>query len=182
MQQIAIIKDEDFGLDPTRSSTVKNEREAVRAVLLDDQGRIGLIEATLGGYYKLPGGGIDAGELREQALRRELIEEAGYEIEIIDKLGYTVEYRCQWPKHPESGLKQTSYCYVVRATRNIGAAPEVDEAADGFELVWLDIDEAISRFDTVVPHKSEGSEAYDMVFYTRREKLILEYYQKIRKS
>lgn len=140
-------------------------------------GKVGLIEATKGGYYKLPGGGIDKGETKEQALRRELIEEAGYEIGNINEFGYTVEYRCQRPQFPESGLRQVSYCYVVEAREYVGAALEEDEALDGFELVWMDIDEAIAKVSSVVPHQAGGSDLYGMQFYTLREKLILESYR-----
>ena len=177
MREITIIRDEDIGLDPKNSGKVTTTREAVRAILLDSDGKIGMIEATTGNYYKLPGGGVDEGESHEQALRRELIEEAGYEIEIKAELGYTIEYRCQWPKFPRSGLEQYSYCYVARAGTFVGAAPEEDEAADGFELVWLELDEAIKRLANVIPHTSAGSDEYDMQFYTLRERLILEAYK-----
>lgn len=44
--------------DDSYTARVIGEREAVCAVLLDDRGCVGMIEATLGGYYKLPGGGV----------------------------------------------------------------------------------------------------------------------------
>ncbi len=54
-------------------------RTAVRAVLLDPADRILLVrfEFPAGTRWALPGGGVDAGETLEQALRRELIEEVG---------------------------------------------------------------------------------------------------------
>lgn len=58
---------------------VRPLRRAVRAVLLDPAGRTLLVrfrdaDST---WWATPGGGIDVGETHEQALARELVEEAG---------------------------------------------------------------------------------------------------------
>jgi 8-oxo-dGTP pyrophosphatase MutT (NUDIX family) len=54
-------------------------RQAVRAVLLDPADRILLVRFEFPGAtrWALPGGGIEPGELPEDALRRELHEELG---------------------------------------------------------------------------------------------------------
>lgn len=55
-------------------------RQAVRAVVLDPQDRVLLVRfefPTTGTKWALPGGGVEAGETDNDALRRELAEEVG---------------------------------------------------------------------------------------------------------
>ena len=51
----------------------------VRALVTDEHGRVLLIEHTYLAGWHLPGGGVDRGEVPEQAAARELVEEAGVE-------------------------------------------------------------------------------------------------------
>lgn len=66
------------------------ERPGAYAVLVDEQWRIALVQVPDGVY--LPGGGIEAGESAEEALRREVREETGWEIDIVSPMGMARQY------------------------------------------------------------------------------------------
>jgi 8-oxo-dGTP pyrophosphatase MutT (NUDIX family) len=177
MKLIKIIKDEELGLSATDPAPVTRRREAVRAILLDGEGRVGLICATAGGFYKLPGGGINKGETKEAALHREVIEEAGYEIEIVGEVGQIIEYRLNNPDRPGSGLEQISYCYVARATKYVGANLMEDEAGDGFELIWVEnVEKAIGLIKAIKARATNWTNEYEITFYEAREQALLEAY------
>jgi 8-oxo-dGTP diphosphatase len=60
-------------------------RLSVYGVILNESKQI--LVANVNGKYHLPGGGIDAGEDDIQALKREILEETGYEITDIKLIG-----------------------------------------------------------------------------------------------
>ena len=51
-------------------------RPSVRAIIIEDR-KVLMVHSLKYDYYKFPGGGMDAGEGMEEALRREVAEEAG---------------------------------------------------------------------------------------------------------
>jgi 8-oxo-dGTP pyrophosphatase MutT (NUDIX family) len=64
-------------------------RESARVAVVDADGRVLLIHATLPDedWWELPGGGVDPGERHEQAALRELREETGIALERAELLG-----------------------------------------------------------------------------------------------
>ncbi len=139
-------------------------RRAVRAVLSDSGGRVVLMHAGQRDYYKLPGGGVDAGESLEDALVRELLEETGSRANVTEDLGQVIEWR-DFKK-----MKQISYAY--RATLN-GEPGEPNftqkEIDEGFAVVWVDnLDEAIKLVEAKLTH-----EDLEVVFMTKRDAAIL---------
>jgi ADP-ribose pyrophosphatase YjhB (NUDIX family) len=66
-------------------------REAARAVILDPDGRILLVRFEFAdrAVWACPGGGLEPGESHEGALRRELREEVGLELEELGPCVWT---------------------------------------------------------------------------------------------
>lgn len=122
------------------------ERGASRAVVFDIDGNVALLYATKKYYHKLPGGGIEQDEDIETALRRELIEEIGCSVKNLRELGSVEEYRNKW------GLHQVSYCFLADLDGQKGATHlEEDEIANGFEPVWVSIEDAIKILESEAP-------------------------------
>ena len=171
---IAHLRDKDFGLPENGNEATFDTRTAARAVLIDKDFKVALVRANnRGGYYKLPGGGVDEGELISEALHREVAEEAGYEITPLATLGYIHETRHKFTQF------NISYAFLARAEKFVGNNLMEDEIEDGFELVWFDnIDEAIAAVDGV----DTTNMVYPAKFFTAREAAILREARKVLKE
>lgn len=143
-------------------------REACRAVLFDEYQKVPLLYVSLYDYYKLPGGGIDEGEGKDQALKRECLEEVGSEIEVIGEIGYVIEER------EGHQLKQISYSYFGKILSKGKVDFTQKEINDGFELAWLDLDEAINKIKNSNPKCYEGKfiQERDLVIITKVKDII----------
>lgn len=110
----------------------------VRGILMDSEGII-LIKRVIadGIYYVFPGGGVEVGEDLKQALKREIKEELGVEVE-VEKLFFTQPH--------EKNALQTEYfyeCTMVGGVLGTGQGPEFqpDHAYEGsHEIVKISLD------------------------------------------
>jgi 8-oxo-dGTP diphosphatase len=119
-------------------------RTAVRAVIQRGRDLLMVYSANVGDY-KFPGGGVDSGELHEQALARELREECGASLLNVDgEVGAVIEYNIAEEKDFDV-FKMTSHYYFCQAGDGFGAQ-KLDEYERnlGFKPVWVNIEEAIS--------------------------------------
>jgi 8-oxo-dGTP diphosphatase len=151
------------GVSMRKSRKDYRHREAARAVVFDDDGRVALLHVTKYGYHKLPGGGVEEGEDVITALKREVLEEVGCKVIVTTRLGKVVEYRDEW------GMRQTSYCFVARQAGELAAPTFTDEELeDGFEVVWAD-----SRKAAIAILKADSPQGYEGPLIQQRDIAIL---------
>ena len=143
-------------------------RKSARAILRDKNGNINLQHIRRDNFHKLPGGGVETGENLNEALKRELIEEAGCDCSIGELVGVVIEYRNKY------NLIQISYAYIADVIGEIGE-PQFEQAEIDEQLTnyWLPAEEALEKMRADQPEKYEGG------FILKREIAFLEEYLKI---
>jgi ADP-ribose pyrophosphatase YjhB (NUDIX family) len=97
----------------------------VNALVLDQAGRVLLVRHGYMGGWQLPGGGVDAGETPEAAIRRELHEEVGLEGGRLSWVGHYAR-RILWMGH------------VVALYRIEGATLDFKPGLEVQAICWAD--------------------------------------------
>ncbi len=169
MEILKIIKDKDLGLIHKEGITYK-KRKAVRAVVFDAENRIALLNVAQHEYHKLPGGGVEEGEDLMEALNREVLEEIGCNVEIISEVGRIIEFRDEFEQ------EQESLCYLAKNTGDKGSPDFTqEEASQGFNILWVTLNEAIKLLNNDAPKNYEGIfiKARDIIFLNKAIELFL---------
>ena len=120
--------------------------ERVRAIIVKD-GKIILIKRTKPNstYWVFPGGRVEAGETKQQALVREVKEELGLDIAVKDLLTSLPS------AHPEM-LDTTEYFFIaeiIGGQLGFGTGPEYQHESNylgSYKLEWVEISE-LSKID-----------------------------------
>ena len=121
------------------------ERIAIRGVIIHNH-KILLVE-TSKGDLKFPGGGLEAGEIIEECLLREIKEETGYvNVECHQLLGKYFQRR--YDTFNDSNVFQSSsYYYIcqIRSFEKVDVNLDDYEQELQFQSKWVSIDEAIQQ-------------------------------------
>jgi protein-tyrosine-phosphatase len=161
------ITEEEIGLRQSDASEYILRKEA-RAIALDPKERIVLVYSSRDKSYEVPGGGLEEGENPEEALKREMLEEIGYDIKIDCGVGITIQYR------NTSKLLKIAYCFLVH-TVGKPKKPKLDkyEIAAGLRAVWTEnIDNALKLMNKN-PNEGPGerfSNSSDIAFLKKGKK------------
>jgi 8-oxo-dGTP pyrophosphatase MutT (NUDIX family) len=97
---------------------------------------------------------VEEGEAHEEALRRELLEEAGVEIEVLGRVGF-VHLRHTTPKPRDHPFLYPDFLWPVYAARFAGWRHDA-RVEDGYELS--------SRFVPIPEARSLGLDGYETAF------------------
>lgn len=153
MKKILEISDKDFGFDV--KDVDYKPRTAARSVVFDGK-NVALMHVSKKGYYKLPGGGVEQDEGIKEALHREIKEEAGCTVKILEEIGEIIEHKSH------RGIVQTSHCFFSKVIEKGESELEEGEIADGFELIWVEPQRALELLK-ITPKDYSGT------FITKRD-------------
>lgn len=129
------IMDGDDYQDCTRLTV----RHSARAIIISD-GKIAMIHSLANNYYKLPGGGIESGENKIDALIRETLEETGLYIipETIEELGYIHRIRKSLKFEDECFIQNNYYYFCEVSDERSEPQYDEDEKSEKFVPVFID--------------------------------------------
>lgn len=121
--------------------TIKSIRNAVKAIMIEDESILLIKHKSDRIYYTLPGGGIKHNENIYDALRRECLEETGLKIRVLDLL-FLTEYIADKDALTiqDKGFHQIDMyfqCEVIHEAE-INQAIEYDKTQIAYEWVAID--------------------------------------------
>jgi 8-oxo-dGTP diphosphatase len=121
-------------VDPRRRY---RERPGAYAVILDGGDLLVTEQDAPDREFQLPGGGLDPGEGALRALHRECLEETGWRIRVLRRLGAFQRYVYM----PEYDLWARKVChvYLARPVRRVGPPSEA-----GHTAVWMPAEAGLS--------------------------------------
>lgn len=148
-------------------------RNAVRAIIMKER-KVLMVYSEKSKEFKFPGGGIEHDEPREEALKREVIEEVGQEIKSVNEpLGY-VDQLYNDIYDEDKYFYQRSYYYFCEVTDEyVGMKLSESEIAMKFLPKWVTLDDAIAVNQYKVDHDNEYP-------WTERELYILKLLKEMR--
>lgn len=144
MENIFYFKDDQYtykGYDHTRT--------VVRAILLDEHNNVcvqHILDDDMFGhrdYYETPGGGVNADEPLEDALKREIIEEVGYKSKVIKKIGVVEDF------YNLINRKNINHYYLIKREDYVGKHLEKDEIIRIHDTLWLPIEKVIEMYQNM---------------------------------
>ncbi|MDF2036148.1 NUDIX domain-containing protein [Cytobacillus oceanisediminis] len=106
-------------------------RKGAYAVIFNSENEKVLTVQTQSGHYFLPGGGIEKGESEIECLKREVLEETGYEISNFFFIGNAKSYLPQTKKRP---MLSDGYFYLAGLADKIQEPTEEDHV-----MKWIEI-------------------------------------------
>ena len=112
------------------------DRPGAYAIIQDGANAIALVRTKQG--YLLPGGGVEAYEGLEAALRREIVEELGYQSSIGEKICHAVQYLYSEAEHDY--FRKVGHFFRATLIEKVCEPTEMNH-----ELVWCPPHESLTK-------------------------------------
>jgi len=130
-----------------QESNATLHRLIVVAVIYDERGRLLICKkpadrGVFPGQWGLPGGGVEHGELLEQALRREVREELGLEIENLRALYF--KEGIETKAHPVIGPTRVHMIYLLYQC--VASSSELSLNEEFVDSAWV-FPEVLDQYD-----------------------------------
>ncbi len=127
---------------------VDHDREIVRAIVFDENGYFYFVRATRNDDFgnvvviETSGGGVEANENYDEAIKRELKEELGAKVEIIGKIGTVSDYYNLIHRHNINN-------YYLCKTVSFGDRHLMEEEEKEFHLTTLKLtyEDALKEYE-----------------------------------
>lgn len=167
MKKIHTINENDVYPNKKSEEVTFEDRLTVKAIVLDLDGKIGLVGNKQNDFFQLPGGGVDKTENLIEGLKRECLEEIGCFISDIKEVGCIDDYRPRDKKHC------INYCYIVKVFKEKGVANYTEEEKKiGMYTKWVSPQEAMSIFEKQKQDLQNGL----VTFYNTGFNILRDYY------
>ena len=156
---------------------VSHDRIIVRAIVIDDAGNFYFVRADRDDDFgkcvviETSGGGVEDGEELEAAVKRELLEELGAEVEVITEIGTVSDYYNLIHRH---NINHYYLCRVI----SLGEKHLTEDEANRFHLstLVLPYDEAMGEYERCMTSPLGRLIGYREVPILKRAKEIIDRY------
>ncbi|WP_062104384.1 NUDIX hydrolase [Bacillus niameyensis] len=104
-----------------------------------ENGQLLVIRKNGGPYinrFDLPGGSLEEGESLSDAMKREFMEETGFEIEIKENIG-VVDFQLPWQWKGFTDVHHIAVYYLVEIIGGEICVPEQFEGQDSLGALWV---------------------------------------------
>ena len=137
------LRDEEWPLE-----SITHDRRIARGIVFDDDGKFYFVRANRDDLFgkathiETPGGGVEDGEELMTAIRRELSEELGIEVDVLCKIGVVSDYYNVIHRHNLSNY------YLCKIT-SFGEQHMTEEEIRDFHLTTekMTYDEAVAEYE-----------------------------------